>query len=191
MFLWLMVLLFAYLTLEISYWFGIGLIFFSALKAYGWHRSNGRPWRKIHYKAMIVYSAAAGREMAMAQAKNVDFNLRNALIQFTEMLSIKGLLPIGYPEKIVDREFDRIERFKDRPLIKEHFIKVVFKNSPIEKLVDIDVMIENFLNEMQSDIKENYNSLMVKLIIAAAIENTYSSSDRGEYLYEYFMGNVN
>lgn len=140
---------------------------------------------------MIIYSEAAGREMAMAKAKHVEFNLRNALIAFTEILSINGLLPIGSPEKIVDREFDGIEKFKDRPLIKEHCIKVFFKNSSLEKGAEIDVMTEKILNEMQLGIKGNYNSLMVRLIIAAAIENVYSHSDRGEYLYEYFSGKVN
>jgi hypothetical protein len=191
MFLWLMVILFGYLTLEVSYWFAIGLIFFSLLKAYSWYRYNGRPWRKIHYKSMVIYAEAAGREMAMAKAKNVEFNLRKALISFTEMLSIKGFLPLASPEKIVEREFDRIENFKDRSLIKEHCIKVVFKNSSLENLEGIDVMTEKILNEMQSGIKENYNSLIVRLIIAAAIENIYSSADRGEYLYEYFNGKVN
>lgn len=188
MFLWLIVILFGYLTITESYWFAIGLIFFSLLKAYSWHRYNGRPWRKIHYKAMITYSAAAGQEMGMAKSKNVDFNLRNSLIAFTEMLSIEGLLPIGSPEKIVDREFDRINKFKDKPLIKEHCIKVIFKNSSLEKAVDIDLMTEKILNEMQLGIKENYNSLMVRLIIAAAIENFYSPADRGEYLYACFNG---
>jgi len=101
------------------------------------------------------------------------------------------LLPIGSPENIVDREDDRIKKFADRPLIKEYFSKVFSKKSSLEELIDKDVMIENFLNEMQSGIKENYKSLMVRLIIAAAIEHTYSPADRGEYLYEYFMGNVN
>jgi hypothetical protein len=186
-----MFLLFACLTIEISYCFAIGLIFIGALKAYVWYRHGRRPWQKIHYKAMKIYSATAGREMALAKEKNVEFNLRNNLISFTEILSIKGFLPIDLPEKIVDREFDRIEGFKDRPLIKEHLSKVVFKNSSVGKLIDINIMTENFLDEMQLVIKENYNSFMVRLIIAATIETLYSTADRAEYLYEYFNGDLN
>lgn len=191
MFLWLLVFLFTYLTLKISYWFLIGLIIFSLLKACDWHRYNRRPWQKIHYKAIKIYLTVAGQEKSMAKTKNVEFNLRNSLLSFTEMLFIKGLLRTGHPEKIVDRELDMIKNFKDRPLIKDHFINVVFKNSPLKKLIDIDVMIENFLNEMQSSINENYQDSMVILIIANAIENIYSAADRGEYLYEYFSGNIN
>ena len=69
--------------------------------------------------------------------------------------------------------------------------KVVFKNSSVGKLIEINLIIENFLDEMQLVIKENYNSFMVRLIIAATIETIYSPAERAEYLYEYFNGDLN
>ncbi len=185
MFLWLMVLLFAYLSFYVSAWFLVGFCFFCSLKTFGWYRYNGRPWRKVHYKAMLLYSMAAGREAANCKAVGREFNLRNTLIEFVKLAKENGFLLSQDATKVVDLEFNRVRKFYDRALIKEHIISKI-KNKSISNDV-----AEKFLDAIKSGLSTEDKSLMVRMIIASMIESRYSAADRSEYVYEMFSGNVN
>ena len=87
--------------------------------------------------------------------------------------------------KVVDLEFNRVRKFYDRALIKEHIISKI-KNKSISNDV-----AEKFLDAIKSGLSTEDKSLMVRMIIASMIESRYSAADRSEYVYEMFSGNVN
>lgn len=162
------------LTYYVSLWFSIFLVFFVINQIYRWYRYNGRPWRKIHYKGMLLAAAAAGYTNGQSH--------ENMLIKLASLLRGSAIPFDISDEEIVAREFDRVKKLYDKPLVKKYMIS--HKNSDPIKL---DPLLDEAFNKIYT---VDNKFLMVRIIIASAIEAFYSPDDRAEYVYEVITNNA-
>lgn len=80
-------ILFALLMYSLSYfsdgwirWVFIVISFFwTVLAIYRFRRWTGSPWRKIHFKSMLVFASMAGREKAESNSLGREFEILNPL----------------------------------------------------------------------------------------------------------------
>jgi hypothetical protein len=162
------------LTYYISLWFSIFLVFFVINQIYRWYRYNGRPWRKIHYKGMLLAAAAAGYTNGQSQ--------ENMLIKLASLLRGSAIPFDISDEEIVAREFDRVKKLYDKASVKKYMI--------LNKGSD-PVKLDPLLDEAFKKIYTTDNKpLMIRMIIASAIEAFYSPDDRAEYVYEVITNNA-
>ena len=162
------------LTYYVSLWFSIFLVFFVINQIYRWYRYNGRPWRKIHYKGMLLAAAAAGYTNGQSH--------ENMLIKLASLLRESGIPFDISDEKILTREIDRVKKLYDKASVKKYMI--LNKGSDPVKL---DPLLDEAFKKIYTT---DNKSLMIRMIIASAIETFYSSNDRAEYVYEVITNNA-
>ncbi len=177
MFTWFLLIVFIALAISKPWWW-IGAALLAFYKVARWYFYDGRPWRRMHYPMMRAYANAAGFETGMANREGREFDIRNAL-----RVLLKSVKPEWSDDDIntrIESEFINCDLFKDDELIRAHILK---KNK--------DISAEK-LNGMMASAKAQFNTsdkgLMVRLIVAAIIEEQYGRADRGEYLYEVLTG---
>jgi len=177
---WGLLFIFVFLSVFYSYWFLIVVAILGLWKTLQFWFYKSRPWRRIHYPAMRLYSSIAGYEAGEAENENRMFNFKNALSNF-----IRALRPDWESDNIesfIDTEFERSKNFEDRKLIKKHILTKKRKIS--------ESQIDNNFDEFLSKIDPLDRAWMVRMIIAGIIEDQYGQDDRGEYLYEVIVGNA-
>jgi hypothetical protein len=160
-------------------WAWIGVLLIALWKWRIWYRYNGRPWRKVHFNAMI-YAAEALAHERLRELKGNEFSYRNVCIEMVR--SLKGLgFDVGENvEVFVDRQ---LAEYQD-PYFMEHLATgyiVRAKNISSQKANEL---IKNVCN--QNDLNDNYFKL--RAVVAGVVERVYSESDRGEYWYEVLNG---
>jgi hypothetical protein len=153
-----------------------------------WYRYNGRPWRKVHYKALAIWAGCLAKHNVLVYKTdgspefNENFDARGALESLIKNLVAIKLYECKDPKYIVEREFSRVTSFYDKPHLIEYLVKTK-KHSLVDACSLVDLISEEL------NIKNN--SLMVSMIIASVIEAKYSLADRSEYLIEVFGGRAN
>lgn len=158
-------------------WLGVLLI--ALWKWRIWYRYNGRPWRKVHFNAMIFAAEASAHEQLRALEGN-QYSFRNICIEM-----VKSLARIGFDvgvdiEVFVDRQ---LAVYQD-PYFMEHLVvgyMVREKNISSQKASEL---IRNACN--QSDLNDTYFKL--RAVVAGVVESVYSEKDRGEYWFEVLNG---
>ena len=161
-------------------WAWIGVVLISLWKWRIWYRYNGRPWRKVHFNAMIFASAAVAREKARSTSCGEPFNQQK---MYEEILISLGTIGFVTPQEhkyLIDTCLLGIEQKDD-------------ESSAMSYMVDIKKMsfsdaLENTLNLKKaielSPQGENY--LKLRALIASVIEDQYSLKDKNEYWFEVF-----
>ncbi len=179
MFSWLLLLGFIVLAISKPWWW-LGVILIGLYKISRWYYYEGRPWRRIHYPMMRVYAHTAGLETGMANRDGREFDIRNALRALLK--SEKSEWSDEHINSIIEREFINCELFRDGDLIRAYIKK---KNKDIS-----DEKLNAMMTTAKAQFTTNDKGLMVRLIVAAVIEEQYSQADRGEYLYEVLAGSA-
>ncbi len=178
MIVWGLLIIFVFISVFYSYWFLIAVALLGLWKASQFWFYKSRPWRRIHYPAMRLYSNVSGHEAGKAESENRKFDFKNALSNFTRAL--RPDWESDNIESFIDREIERSKKFEDRKLIKKHVLT--------KKKNTSESQIDNALDEFSSIIDPLDRTWMVRMIIAGIIEDQYGQDDRGEYLYEVMVG---
>lgn len=171
-----MFLVFTALTYLHSWWFLVVVLIVVLWKLNLWYIYSSRPWRKVHFPMMRAYALAAGLESGRAQAGGRDFNIRCALREL--LLAVNPEVGITHTE-LIAREFERCRDFYDEGLIKDYLIERKRAN-----LTKVAPLLDAFRDRMNT----SNHGLMVRLVIAAVVEEQFSKRDRGEYLFEVLTG---
>jgi hypothetical protein len=58
--------------------------------SYKYYTYNGSPWRKTHFRGMLLYSAAAGKEANLAKIENRSFNVLNPVKEMALLMCGKS-----------------------------------------------------------------------------------------------------
>lgn len=177
---WFLVAVLAGLALFVSAWWWIPGLLLALWKAGKWHFYSSRPWKKVHYPMMRAYAAAAGLESANAKNSNSEYNLDRALT-----FLLKTTQPNWTEEKIrtvLAREKQRCIDFSDRTLLVDYMMR---KNSSLAR-----EKAEEVVGNCRKFFKPSEKAMMVRLVVAAVIEELYGEADRGEYIAEVLVGNA-
>ena len=169
------------LAIFVTPWAWIGVLLLVLWKWRIWYRYNGRPWRKIHFNAMILASAASGKETATATMNNLRVDLRNVYVDMIRSFSQVGVHIGEDPEEFIDCQLAIL----GSPYDQECVINYLMKKKKINHSEAIKLSYRGFADQ---DLSENY--FQIRAIIAGIIEKQYSSLDRGEYMYEVLMNNA-
>ncbi len=159
-------------------WFWIAVVPFALWQASLWFLHNSRPWRRIHFPMMRIYAAAAGLEQAEAEREKREWDIRNVLIRMVASAHPDWTLP-----KILfflGRELANIETLRDRELMRMFFLRK-HPGADAKK-------IEEFLDDIQSQINMSDKGLLARAVIAGLVEKKYGEEQKGEYLYAIFTG---
>ena len=126
---------------------------------------------------MRAYAGITGAEEVAARAEDRDFDFRKAL---------SALVKFAYPawsdervEEFVEREFDRCEKKTDLKLLRTH----IWDHEPSKV-----GKFEEFIDEIAKGFKTTDKGTMVLMVIAGIIEEEFSETARGEYLYAALTG---
>lgn len=176
---WTLLVIFLALSCFYSLWFLFCVAILAIWKLGCWQRYSSRPWRKVHFPMMLAYASASGIEAGNAEREGREFSINNALLN---LLRIVNPTTSVSHEEIILREFDRCRVFYDEPLIQQYLVET----QGIDKAKIVPVM-ETI---KQSMITSN-NGLMVRMVIAAVIEEQFSPQDRGEYMFQVVSGKAN
>lgn len=177
---WGLLIIFIFVSISYSYWFLIAATILVLWRISQFWFCKSRPWRRIHYPAMRLYSRSAGYGFGQSIGENREFDFKNALINF--LSSVKPEWSSDMIESFINREIERSQNYEDWKLIKTHVLSKKKKTS--------EQQIDKALDEFKSKIDPLDRAWLVRMIIAGIIEHQYSQKDRGEYLYEVMVGNA-
>lgn len=163
-----------------SYWFFLVTAVLCLIKLHKWYYYRSRPWRIVHFQMMRAYAKACGIEASDSQQNSRDFIFKNAVVLMLDLINpVK--LNLSH-EQIFDLEQHRLSTQHDIELISD-YLKVKGHSQRD---------IESTINEISKDILSadviHTKELIVRMVIASVIEAQFSKMDRGEYMYNVFIG---
>lgn len=185
MFFWPLLAVSVVLALSNSFWWiAVGAISFC--RGYYWWRYRSRPWRRIHFPAMLAYASACGYETHNAQNEGREFETRNAITNLIKMLKPDW----EHDESLMfmEREFMRAREFLGDPLARESLLKREVKDVFHSELGEIE--LKAMLHATRDVVKINENFVFVRMAIAGLIEEQFSKKDRDEYLEAIISGHA-
>ena len=177
MFDWLLLIGFIALTIFHSIWYLIGVAVVGLWKFNKWRICESRPWRKVHFPMCRAYLDVLSTETKLANDEGRDVDSKTVL---------KGIFKIVNPDikkssdALIDQEYGRDDDSYDRKLA-EHFLSKQKYNQ--EK-------IQSYLELIRKDEEKSENAVVLKTVIAAVIEDRFSSEARGEYMFHVFTGKI-
>jgi len=180
MIIWGLLIICVFMSIFYSYWFLMIVALLGIWKVSRFWFYESKPWRRIHYPAIKLYSSIAGSEVAKAEMENIGFNFNHVLFSF--IVSLRPDWDSNEVMSFIDREITRSKDFEDRGLIKKYFLE---KNRNVS-----ESQIDNALDEFWSKIDPPNRAWVIRVIVAGIIENQYGEKARGEYLYEVMVGNA-
>lgn len=167
------------LAIFVTPWALIGVIILALWKWRIWYRHNGRPWRYIHFNAMILFSAAVAREELNSSDIGEAFNIRNAYVDLIYSFSHIGIFISEDPNNFIDRQIKFIGSPEDQTFIVDYLTE----KKKINHATAITA-VTNFFSGV--DLSDSY--FMIRAIIAGIIQSQYSTLDRGEYMNAVMRG---
>lgn len=175
---WVLIIILILLSIFISFWFWIPFTVLGIWKAGQIYFYKGRPWRRIHYPLMRLYSRTAGMETGLSEKENREFDIDRALFNL-----IQNIKPSWSNEKIHQYLTDckvRCDELSDKKLIFDYLQK---KNpsAPKDK-------INHLLEKNRGFFNSSDNGVLVRMAIAGIIEEKYGIEHRTEYLVEVMSG---
>ncbi len=138
----------------------------------------GRPWSRIHYPAMRMYSRAGFMEWGMSQARGEEFEASRAATTLVRMIHPEWSEP--QVATLVARELDRYRTLADRELIEPLLQQRFGRSKPKELAAFLDILPKLY--------EQDRNMMIVKLVIAGLIEQEYGVDQRAEYLVAVVSG---
>lgn len=178
------ILLIAFVLIAIfqSPWAWIGVVLVVMWKWRIWYRYNGRPWRRIHFNAMIYASAAVAREQMRSAQNQEAFNFRNMYIDTVKSMGDIGFHIDGDAGEFVDRQLSSLGEDYDENLMIEYLVE--------KRGLSFGVAYEKAL-AMKSAFESDADAyLNLRVVIAGLIEGFYTPMDRGEYWFEVLSNNA-
>ena len=169
------------IAIFINPWAWIAVLLLVLWKARIWYRYNGRPWRKIHFNAMIFFAAALGREQANSEHHNIEFNVMNAYVDMIESFGQIGIVIDEDPAIFATSQLIRFGSPDDQSDLIDYLADV----KKVEHVKAIKAVFDYFKKVNLAD-----PHFQIRAIIAGIIENQYTILDRAEYLNEVMMGNA-
>lgn len=166
------------LSIFISSWFWIPFTILGIWKAGRIYFYKGRPWRRIHYPMMRLYSKTAGMEAGRSEKENREFEVDRALFQL-----IKNMKQSWSNEKIQNYLEDckiQCDEFSDQKLI----IDYLQRKHPSTPKENLDTLLE----KNRSFFDSSDRGVLVRMVIAGMIEEKYGIEHRAEYLVEVMRG---
>lgn len=163
-----------------SYWFFSASIVLSLFKLHKWYYYRSRPWRIVHFQMMRTYAKACGIEMNESQNNSREFIFKNAVVL---MLDLLNPVKLGLThEQIFDQEQQRLSTQYDTKLISDYL------KSKGHSQEDIDSTISAIRKDIVSADEIHTKELIVRMVVASVIEAQFSKMDRGEYMYNVYIG---
>lgn len=155
------------------------ILFILAVLVNTWVMKNSRPWRKIHYKAMRLYSGALGTEMSISESEKREFDIINTYRLLLASFGYKSSQMIF--TNMISRNLPGNVVFSAH-----QYMDSVGKNKNLSS-DEIDATLESLFYKIQQS-SERY--LQVRLLISEIIEDKYGRSHRNEYLFFVLTGNA-
>ena len=169
---WFLVCVLAALTFYLSKWWGIVLAVMLFWQASQWHRYKSRPWRRIHFPAMVLWSGAAGLETSAAQKEGREYNPDIALQHFAKALNSQ--LSVEDSKRFVEKTFAEYKDLQFENVIRNKLVLSSAKVSPIDA--------EKVIAHVAVQFKNPELGLRARLIIAEAIKADAGEEEYIEYL---------
>ncbi len=155
-------------------WLALGLAAGAAAYAfYRYRKWNGRPWRQIHFRAMLAYSGILGREQAVAREAGRPLDVRHTC-------SALGLLLCGEEKRgaveAMLADLDRYEGAFLAGLVERHAAEVLpGASAELRRAVTARLRAMRFGPE---------------LVIASVIENIHGGAEAARYAVAVAAGDT-
>ncbi|OGW14095.1 MAG: hypothetical protein A3G93_16610 [Nitrospinae bacterium RIFCSPLOWO2_12_FULL_45_22] len=145
--------------------FAVLVALFGTWLAYRFHTWNGLPWRKVHFRAMLLYSVSAGKETQAAQDQKRPFSVPNACKEMAMLMcgSHKGIFVDAMMSELLT---EKGAYFRD--LLRSHG-PALRPNLSARTLSDISSTAEAM-------------DFCPQLVIGNIIENTYGPEEAARYV---------
>jgi hypothetical protein len=164
-----------------SPWAWIGVALVVLWKWRKWYRYNGRPWRKVHFNAMIFAAAALAREQIRSKQSNQEFDFKKMYEDILNCLGGIGFTISGdvgiFIENCLNGEF--LEDNKALALQYMVYKKNINAADALGRINNLYVKI---------DLNDNYFKL--RSLVAGVIQSQYTLDDKGEYWFEVLNNNA-
>ncbi len=132
---------------------------------------NGSPWRRVHFRGMLLYAAAFGKEMALSQAEGRTYNVVNACRDMALFMCgpEKEIFVNAMIEELVEEKGDYFVR------LLESYHAMVFPKATDEQISSIIETVR----------KIDFGH---QLVIGNIIENTYGGKEAARYVLAILTG---
>ncbi len=139
----------------------------------------GRPWSRIHYPAMRMYSRVSLIEFATSQSRGEEFDVTRAVSSLVQMIHPEW--SEGQVATFVDRELERYRTKADREPVELRLRQRSNRRPPEEIASDLDTLLPILY-------EKDRNTMIVRLAIAGLVEQEYGVDQRAEYVDAVFAG---
>lgn len=164
-FLTLIIVLSSFANGWVLWFYMIILALFFVLVIYRVYRWNGSPWRRIHFRGMLVFSSLAGKESAESRIENREYDIKIPIYRMLHIMSYK------HGKELAEEIYDDIE--VNGSDIYYHILDKHIRGLRPD-LSDFDIIM--LLHEASKSAISPY------LALACLIEKKYGSMEAAKYV---------
>ena len=140
-------------------------ILLSIWLSYKYYTYNGSPWRKAHFRGMLLYSFAAGKETNLAKIENRSFNILNPIKEMALIMCGKS------KEDNVSAMIDELREEQGRYYVS---LFIANANTVFPKMNETTITnIVQILEEMK---------FSPQSVICNIVENTHGGEEAAKYI---------
>jgi hypothetical protein len=171
------------LALLINPWAWLGVIFASLWQWRIWQRYYSRPWRRVHFPAMLQGQVAMAKEEQRANLHQQPFNYNRVYRKLIQSLaSQEGIVSKQDPKELIDKQLAWLEsEQKSQYLMLDYLLRT-------QGIQHVDAL-EQIL-QMYAKHQFSHNYFKLRAIIAGLIEECYGLDDKTEYWFEVLNNNA-
>jgi hypothetical protein len=162
-------------------WAWIGVVLVVIWKWRKWYRYNGRPWRKVHFNAMIFAAAAIAREQLRSKHSSDEFDFKKMYADILNSLGGIGFTLPGDADNFIENCLNG-KYLEDNKALALQYMVYQKKMDPTDALGRI--------NNLYEKIDLNDNFFRLRSLVAGVIHSQYSLDDKGEYWFEVMNNNA-
>jgi hypothetical protein len=171
------------IALLINAWAWLGVILAALWQWRIWQRYYSRPWRRIHFTAMLLGQVAMAKEEQRANLHQQPFNYNRVYRELIQSLATQaGIVSKQEPQELIDKQLAWLEsEQKSQYLVLDYLLRT-------QGIQHVDAL-EQIL-QMYAKHQFSHNYFKLRAIIAGLIEERYTLNDKAEYWFEVLNNNA-
>lgn len=147
-----------------------------------WQRYRSRPWRKIHFRAMLYGQAAMAKEERRANLHQQPFHYPRVYQDMLQSLAADGISSAHDPQEFIAKQ---LAWFESEQKSQHVVLDYLLRKQDIHHVDALEKILQMYAKHQFS-----HNYFKIRAIIAGLIAERYSQDDKAEYWFEVLNNNA-